>query len=291
VHLVAAPFPGAPPAAVYAQASSDGRPFFVIPWNELYLIGTTDERYTGDPGNVRASAAECRYLVEETEALFAMTTPLPPFVRYTQAGVRPLPYTESGAPGAITRQHIVHAHEAIDGLYSIVGGKLTTHRAIGEDVARRLRRRLDLPRRSPTRRRPLPGWLDDAGREALVDQLTRRFGAAQGMRLWRIYGSAAAAIADRCSGSKDAAMAVAPGSGVLVAELLHALENEFAVGLVDLLARRTMAGLDADCGLASAPGAAQWLVRLGIWDSDRGAAEIDAYRLHVRRMQPRFDAR
>ncbi len=26
----------------------DGRPFFIIPWNDLYLIGTTDTRYDGN---------------------------------------------------------------------------------------------------------------------------------------------------------------------------------------------------------------------------------------------------
>jgi glycerol-3-phosphate dehydrogenase len=288
-HLIAAPFPGAPATAVYAEARSDGRPFFVIPWNGLYLIGTTDERYAGDPADARATAAECRYLATETEALFAMSTPLAPFVQYTQAGVRALPHTETGATGAITRRHIVHAHSTARGLYSIVGGKLTTHRALAVDVARRLRRRLRLPSGSPTRRRALPGALDAADRDALLGELTGRFGAAQAGRLWRIYGGAAAAIAARCAQAELAAMAVAPGARVLVAELLHALEHEFAAGLVDLVARRTMAGLDADCGRATAPGAAQWLVRLGIWDSARAAAEIDAYRLHIRRMPPRFD--
>ena len=47
-HIVVDPFPGAPRDALYAEARQDGRPFFIIPWNDLYLIGTTDTRYDGD---------------------------------------------------------------------------------------------------------------------------------------------------------------------------------------------------------------------------------------------------
>src|SRR5690606_26322987 len=69
-HLVVASFPGAPDAAVYTEAASDGRPFFVVPWNGLYLIGTTDVRYDGDPGDASIDDREIDYLVRETERLF-----------------------------------------------------------------------------------------------------------------------------------------------------------------------------------------------------------------------------
>ena len=48
--------------------------------------------------------------------------------------MRPLPYQPRSAAGAITRRHLIRRHRAARGLYSIVGGKLTTHRALAEDV-------------------------------------------------------------------------------------------------------------------------------------------------------------
>jgi glycerol-3-phosphate dehydrogenase len=56
-----------------------------------------------------------------------------------------------------------------------------------------------------------------------------------------------------------------------------------AATLGDLLLRRTMAGLGADLGLPQAPLAADWLVRLGIWDKARAAAELAAYRASLQR--------
>src|SRR6266850_1787233 len=51
-HIIVAPFPGAAATAIYIEAETDGRPFFIIPWNGKYLIGTTDIRYEGDLDDV-----------------------------------------------------------------------------------------------------------------------------------------------------------------------------------------------------------------------------------------------
>jgi glycerol-3-phosphate dehydrogenase len=283
-HLICAPFPGAPAGAVYSEAAEDGRPFFIVPWNGLYLIGTTDERYTGDPGDARISTAECDYLLGAAERLFPSAAPLRRFVRYTQAGVRPLPTSPQTEAGRITRSHLIHAHGNARGLYSVVGGKLTTHRALAEDVLRRVRRRLPaVAPESPTRERALPGAVPEPEREARIAEVGARVGAEQAERLWRIYGSRSHAVAQRAASSVDLAMAVGPNAKTLVAELVHALEDEWASSLVDILHRRCMAGLDADSGLQTAPAAAEWLVRLGVWDKVRGQQEVVAHRSYARR--------
>jgi glycerol-3-phosphate dehydrogenase len=281
-HLICRPFPGAPAHAVYAEAASDGRPFFVIPWNELYLIGTTDERFDGDPGQIEVDAAEYRYLVRAGERLFPAAAPLDRYVCYTQAGVRPLPRSSASRTAAITRRHLIYEHRRARGLFSIVGGKLTTHRALAEDVLRRVGRR-DRSFASATRERPLPGALDATARGELLDAIGAELGADRAERLWRIYGAQAAAIVSLARSSKELAAVVGPGAGPLVAELVYAVREEWASSLADILLRRCMAGLGADRGLDSAPAAATWLVRLGLWDRSRGDHEVESYRALVRR--------
>ena len=78
-------------------------------------------------------------------------------------------------------------------------------------------------------------------------------------------------------------MVVGPMSDLFVAELVHAVEHEYAVTLGDILLRRCMAGLGADFGLATAPVASEWMVRLGIWDKARADHELAAYRELARR--------
>jgi glycerol-3-phosphate dehydrogenase len=285
-HLVCRRFPGAPDHAVYAEAAADGRPFFVIPWNGLYLIGTTDERFDGDPGEIEVDVAEYRYLVSAAERLFPAAGPLDRYVCYTQAGVRPLPRSSASRTAAITRRHLIYEHRRARGLYSIVGGKLTTHRALAEDVLLRIWRRRDRPFASGTRDRPLPGALDVAARGELLATLGAELGADQATRLWRIYGGRAAAIASVARSSKELKRVLGPGTRPLVAELVCAVQEEWASSLADILLRRCMAGLAADRGLDSAADAAAWLVRLGLWDRSRGNHEVESYRALVRRFDP-----
>jgi glycerol-3-phosphate dehydrogenase len=276
-HIVVPRFAGAPTVGVYVEAGTDHRPFFILPWNDLLLIGTTDERFEGDPSAAEIDARERTYLAGETERVFPGAAPLAGHVLYTSTGVRPLPYEPRGAEGAITRRHIVRRHRAARGLYSIVGGKLTTHRALAEDVLAKLRGELPRPvSRRTTRARPLPGALVAADRDALAAELRERFGERQAQRLLRIYGGSAAHIAELAA--RPELEQRLGGTDVLTAELVHALTNEWAVTLEDLLQRRCMAGLDADFGLRAAPAAADALMRVGIWGAARAARELAAYR-------------
>jgi glycerol-3-phosphate dehydrogenase len=276
-HVVVPRFAGAPSVGVYVEARSDGRPFFILPWNDLLLIGTTDERYEGDAAEATIDARERAYLVAETERVFPGAAGLDARVLYTHTGVRPLPYRPRGATSAITRSHVVRRHRAARGLHSIVGGKLTTHRALAEDVLRKVRQELPRPASGGTRARALPGALPPAERDALLAELGARLGAAQARRLWRVYGGFAAEVA-KLAESKDLAEPVTGGRALLTAELVYALEREWATTLADLLQRRSMAGLEHDFGLRLAADAARVLVRLGFWDSGRAEEEVSAYR-------------
>ena len=68
-HIVLPRFSGAPSSALYAEAA-DGRPVFVLPWNEQVLVGTTEVADTGDPGRTSPSNEEIEYLVRTVSKLF-----------------------------------------------------------------------------------------------------------------------------------------------------------------------------------------------------------------------------
>jgi glycerol-3-phosphate dehydrogenase len=282
-HLIAEPFMGAPSKAVYAEAVSDGRPFFVIPWNGLYLIGTTDVRYDDDPSNASMTGDEYRYLVAETRQLFPGARDLEQRVCYTCSGIRPLPPTEGVSEGAITRRHLIKRHRDVDGLFSIIGGKLTTHRALAVDCLKKLRRRLGISGKSPSKNRALPGALVDDERDALHEELSGSFGTATATRLWQTYGGLSRALQRRVREDPELGRRLDERSDLIVGELVQAIETEHARSLVDLLQRRTMIGLQADFGKRTAPLAADWLVRLGVWDKTRAEEEVTAYRDFSRR--------
>ena len=132
-HIVVAPFPGAPVNAIYLEARSDARPIFIIPWNKLYLIGTTDVRFEGDPDEVRCEPWEIDYLLSETNLALPGAHLTRDNIIDTYSGVRPLPVTSEKDEQSITRRHFIRQHPALPNLLSIVGGKLTTYRSLAEE--------------------------------------------------------------------------------------------------------------------------------------------------------------
>ena len=132
-HIVVPPFPGAPANALYLEARSDGRPIFIIPWNKLYLIGTTDVRFEGDPDNVRCEPWEIDYLLSETNLALPNAHLTRDSIVDTYSGVRPLPVTNDKEEQSITRRHFIRQHPQLPNLLSIVGGKLTTYRSLAEE--------------------------------------------------------------------------------------------------------------------------------------------------------------
>ncbi len=250
-HIIVGRFDGAPGDAIYVEAAADGRPIFIIPWNGQYLIGTTDIRYDGDPGQIRASREEVDYLLSETNRVFPQAGLGVDDIHFAYAGIRPLPYRNKGPESAITRRHIIKRHRDIGrGLFSIIGGKLTTYRSLAERTVNRvgkvLRRELPECRTHDT---PLPGgWGLDESREALtaLDILSE-----SGVnRLISIYGGRAIGIVELLRRHSELAHCIDTDRRILAAEVIFAIREEMAQTLVDIVYRRMMVGLDADQGRA-----------------------------------------
>ncbi|MEJ7708622.1 MAG: glycerol-3-phosphate dehydrogenase/oxidase [Pyrinomonadaceae bacterium] len=74
-HIVVNAFPGSPLDALYVEAEADHRPFFIIPWNHQYLIGTTDTRFDSDLDHVEADEQEIGYLIRETNRVIPSGAP------------------------------------------------------------------------------------------------------------------------------------------------------------------------------------------------------------------------
>src|SRR5262249_32052307 len=138
-HIVLPRFAGAPDAAVYTEAS-DRRPVFIIPWNGQVLVGTTEVPDQGDPGKAVPSQEEVEYLLRSLLNLFPRVKLSARDIRYTFAGVRPLPSSSDTKLSAVSRKHYLHDHAA-DGaahMISVIGGKLTTAGQVARECAAKI---------------------------------------------------------------------------------------------------------------------------------------------------------
>lgn len=227
-HLVLPLREGGPRRHLYATARRDGRPFFILPWNNRLLVGTTDVPFQGDPDQLQVQDWEIEYLLSETNRLFPAAAYAPADVEFTTIGVRPLPASDRSA-AAITRRHFLVDHEkehGIGGLASVVGGKLTTYRSLAEEVVDWAARSLGAPHARPE---PANGHPDPApARPAEVPHAPEALLA----RLRRLYPDPTPFLTDLTP--------LAPGSEVLRSEVLHAIRSERARTVDDILLRRVM---------------------------------------------------
>ncbi len=285
-HIVVGKFPGAPKDAIYVEAHADGRPIFIIPWNEQYLIGTTDIRVDADPAEARASDAEIQYLIDETNRVFPQAGLEPDGIHFAYAGVRPLPYRKKGPESAITRKHIIKEHRgAARGLISIIGGKLTTYRNLARQTVDKVQRlaggRPTVCRTAETR---LPGAIGFEAAEASLQGVTS-LSAAGRRRISMIYGGRAQRLQELVTAEPQLGKTLDAQATVLAAEVALAVREEFARHLVDIVHRRLMTGLSADFGEDTTRSiAAAAAAELG-WSNEEADRELSLLNAHNARLR------
>ncbi len=237
-------FPDAPSSAIYTEAV-DGRPFFVIPWNGQVLVGTTEVADSGNPADAQPSLAEIDYLYDSFVRLFPRSSLIKADIRYSFAGIRPLPFSPGEKMSAITRKHIIHdhQHDGVAGLFSIIGGKLSTAASLARDVARKL----GIPVTEPANVFAAPAPAN--GIQSTFKQWSRFVACraripdscAQAMAGW--HGRRALAIASSAAQDDRLRMPICEHTCHIVAEALEAVHHESAVTLADILLRRVPIGL------------------------------------------------
>jgi len=113
----------------------DHRFFFVVPRENWVLIGTTDTFYEGDLDNPVTEKEEVDYLRNTVELLFPDAQLDDSHILGAYAGIRPLVREPGKSADEISRKHVFMERD--DGLFTLVGGKLTIFRKMAEDLMRK----------------------------------------------------------------------------------------------------------------------------------------------------------
>ncbi|MDP9341246.1 MAG: glycerol-3-phosphate dehydrogenase/oxidase [Actinomycetota bacterium] len=249
VHLVFRPGAVDTRTALFVPSGAGDRRFvFVIPWGDRVYAGTTDTEYHGGLDDPAVEEADLEYVLQAVAAAFPGVTR--DDVTATWAGLRPLLGGARGPTADLSRKHRIF--EDPPGLLTITGGKLTTYRAMAEELVDRAARALGTGGRCRTRELPLGltrPFSEALGRamaegtalglpEASARRLVTRFGDDWKEAL-RLIGE------DRSLG--DPAV---PGFPVLQVELNLARTREMALTDDDVLVRRTrLSTMDASVRL------------------------------------------
>ena len=238
VHLVFAPGAVRMQAALaIPSAAGDGRFVFLVPWEDRVYAGTTDTPYAGDLEHPAVTDSDRDYL------LAAVATCFPGVgagdVVASWAGLRPLLGDGEARTADLSRRHVVF--EDPPGLFTITGGKLTTYRAMAEDLVDRVAAGLGPRGRCLTRRIPLGLHGPAAAALRLARAETARLGLPPGTaaRLVQRYGDDWREAVRLIEADPSLGEPAAGGLPVLKVELDLARRREMAITAEDVLVRRT----------------------------------------------------
>jgi glycerol-3-phosphate dehydrogenase len=242
VHLVFAPGGVQTKVAIIApSAAHDGRFIFLIPWEDRVYAGTTDTLYSGELEDPATDDSDRDYILSAVARHFPGVTARD--VVASWAGLRPLLSQDEGLADVktrdLSRKHAIA--EDPPGLFTITGGKLTTYRAMAEDLVNRLARTLGAA--GPCRTQSIPLGLHGPARQALhlATAEVARLGlpARAGARLVQRYGDDWQGAVRLIRGDRALGDPVVAGLPVLNVELDLARGREMAITDEDVLVRRT----------------------------------------------------
>ena len=273
--------------ATIINSISDGRAFFVLPRNKDFtLIGTTDTDYQDELANPHCNKDDADYLIQSVKYYFPKAELEYKNIVSTYGGIRPLVMQKGKSESEVSRKHLVFFSD--DGLLTITGGKLTTWRAMAEDLFENIEKKnifSDIKREKSWSRQPFiiglkkedwPKKLKNS-RIVLDKDITDH--------LYQQYGKGAIKILDLIKEDESLKERVMEENNFIKAEILYVLRYELTPHLIDVFCRRTEMSLWIHHREASeaAEKVAKIMQKEYSWGVEITKKEIDIYLDYVKK--------
>lgn len=231
----------------YILQNIDKRIVFAIPFYEKYtLIGTTDVSFKDNLDSIKISEKEQHYLCEVINRYFKKSIS-PDSIVWTFSGVRCLQAGDENKLKNITRDYKLLVEDKNNlPLLTVIGGKLTTHRVLAEQVLDKLKQYYPKMGASWTADQPLPGGdLPHHDFASFLNQFKLRYPwlpAHIANRYAKNYGARVDILLNQIFQLSDLGHHF--GCGLYQKEIEFLMQNEWAVTADDILWRRTKLGLE-----------------------------------------------
>ncbi|HSY12175.1 MAG TPA: glycerol-3-phosphate dehydrogenase/oxidase [Verrucomicrobiae bacterium] len=223
--------------ALLIPKTDDGRVLFALPWNGRLLVGTTDEEVSVDAELV-VTKQDIEFMLGQLNHYVSRPIAADEIVS-GYAGMRPLVGSgEEESTAKLARDDVIEV-DAASGLISIMGGKWTTHRAMGEDTVTRVQESLNVPvTESPTRQHVLyggEGYTHDYWKKLAQDYQVPELTAHH---LARKFGTASEEVLALKAENPALLQPILAGCAPIQAEVVYSVRHEMAATVEDVLARR-----------------------------------------------------
>lgn len=259
--------------------NNDGRIVLMYPILNRVLLGTTDIPVDMSE-EVVCTDEEIDYFFDLVKRVFPKIHTDHSQIVYRYSGVRPLPASSDTNPGFVSRDYRIVTSSLGEStpLLSLVGGKWTTFRALGEHMADEVMAQLGAKRSLSTEALPIGG-----GRDFPVSEHARTEWARQNSgpvtveraeQLLSRYGTYASRVIGELETRGDTPLTHHPEYSVEELQALAA--NEWVVTLSDVVHRRTSLAFSGQLSHALVKEIAQAVAPVLGWSATDVAREIES---------------
>lgn len=261
------------------------RLFFITPWHKYSLVGTTEQPYHGPVDHCRPTEGEIQDLINQINRAYPGAHLGRKDVLFFYTGLLPRSDRNQDARQIQIAKHyrlIDHyAVDGIEGLLSVIGVKLTTATEVARKAVDMVFRKLGkvspphLDTATPLwGSRTEVGWLKDY----LATTLRKRSSALDEEVLRHLvhnYGTEHEGVIRYAEGNPAWLSRVIEDSPVIWAEIMHAIRDEMAQKLSDVILRRTELGEGGYPGDKCLAACAEMMAKEKGWDRLKTEREID----------------
>ena len=278
-HLVVDPDDvGIGDSALVLPETDDARVMFVVPWQGIGVVGTTDTPYDADVEHPVTDTDDVEYMLRHVHEYLDVDE-IDPISAWS--GLRALAAGGGGSTAKASRAHKLV--ELAPGYVQVAGGKLTGYRRIATQVVNRVAKRLGKVSRTGTPNQMIAG----AGVTDEVRADTERRVAELGLpsnyarELTERYGANAGAVLDVAAESETLRTVIA-GRWSL-AEAAYGARHESTATITDVVQRRThIAWFTRDHGERALEPIGRVLADELGWDDARLSAELERVRADLK---------
>ena len=222
--------------AIVLYSNKDGRLFFVIPWRNSSLIGTTDTPYASFVDSVTTDVGDVTYLLESMRRYFPGVE-LRCFASY--AGLRPLVRTNRSDPSKISRKYSIIQSRGVNNLLTMGGVKITEYRSASEKAGNLVCQKLSQRAAGRTRNVRL---IETENYHNLSQLYGNSISSELLEYLVSLYGSKTRKIVDEIINDSSLLEKLCEHNPDVTGQVFYAMKSEHAKTISDFMLRRTGIG-------------------------------------------------
>jgi glycerol-3-phosphate dehydrogenase len=224
------------------------RLLFITPWRKYSLVGAAQQPYNGDIDNPSISEDEILKLIEEVNEAYPQAVLTLKDVSFYYRGLLPIDNINQNGDIKISKHNEIYDYRksGIEGLISIISVKYTTARNAAQMVTDMVYKELGKPLiKCKTMKTPIYGGDIERFDDFLLNAIEHRPQTLDKEIIRNLvynYGSEYQKVLKYLDEDAGYGQRITDTSNVIKAEIIHAIRDEMAQKLEDVVLRRTELG-------------------------------------------------